>query len=134
MLPRHGLCLGVLVGLLLLGTSWMTPGSLGASNSSQLTGDQYYSITGDWGFSTRYSNGIVLSPGSGTGSAAWAFSVSPTSPCTYEIRLGVYYTESGLFGDGPTLWAYNWGTSSWDIIVTDAGWGTNAYAADTGSS
>jgi len=112
---------GIILGGVLVLLVLISMGGKGASGYTSVNGDQYYEVLGDWAYSTWFSNGIILSPGGNPGSAAYALGVSPGAPCTYALTVGLYYHDGSFFGDGPSLYAWNWNAANWDAVLSNTG-------------
>lgn len=98
---------------------------VGATNTSRKDGNAYDAVGGAWHYSTRYENGIVLE---GSSWAEYTVSVRPGSPCTYELRLGIFYSQvPALFASGPSLSAWNWETNAWDLVRANLGEGYDRF-------
>ena len=91
----------------------------------KLNGNQYYASYNVQS-SSRYTNGILMSANEDWAWANYEFTLPSVTPDT--VAVSVRYTDWGWFADGPSIYAWNWGSSTWDLKYADTGKGTDNVA------
>jgi len=88
----------------------------GGLDYQQKYGNQYTEKGGEvrsWG-----THGIELSYDSGSAYVVYEFE---NLPADKAIEVVVYYQEDGIWGDGPSLYAYNYNTGKYKLLGHDLG-------------
>jgi len=92
----------------------------GGMEKMELYGNQYEACFGDIQNYGAHSIRMSQSTNSG-GWAAYVFDLGEDETINDDLHVGVYFCDWGWFGDGPSVYIYNWNTWSYDLLKSNLG-------------